>query len=79
METKDDDPRELKKKNAELLQKLADREALIQLLTSLPKPRSEPSMSESPTPSAKTRSRRAGVKAEAGGGSVPAEPAPQAR
>jgi hypothetical protein len=53
------------KRIAELERLLADREDLIRLLSSLPKPRTEPSESVRPTPAAKTRTRRRGAGAEA--------------
>lgn len=79
MTIEDDDPRELKRRNSELERKLADKEALLQLFIALPKPKSEPSVPEAPTSVTKTRARRAGAKAEAGGGHVPEQPSPQAQ
>jgi len=81
MNSKDDDARELKRRNLELEQKLADRDALIQLLTSMPKPTVEPSVSasEAPTSATKTRTRRTGTKAEAGGGQISAQSSAETR
>lgn len=71
MEARDDDPRVLKKKIAELERRTQDQQALIALLTSLPKPRGEMSVSEVPTPATKTRTRRARAPTEDGGGTLP--------
>jgi len=79
MDVKDEDPRALKRENAQLLQKLADRDRLIQVLTSMPKPRSEPPTSASPTSAAKTRASRARARAEASDGDVPERASPDTR
>jgi len=79
MDVKDEDPRALKRENAQLLQKLADRDRLIQVLTSMPKPRSEPPTSEMPTSAAKTRASRARARAEASDGDVPERASPDTR
>ena len=82
MIAKDDDPRFLKKRIAELEKKLSDSHDLVQLLAQLPKPKeSEPSepVSRTPAPSTKTRAGRARAQTEAGGGRVPEQPPPAAR
>ena len=67
------------KRIAELERLLADREDLIRLLSSLPKPRTVPSESVSPTPAAKTRSRRKAPGGEAGGGGAHGDAQAEAR
>jgi len=82
MEPKEDDPRFLKKRIAELEKQLADQHVLVKLLASLPKPKAnEPSepVSRTSAPVTKTRTRRARPQAEAGGGRVPEQPAPATR
>jgi hypothetical protein len=70
MEEKDEDPRTLKVKNAELSKQVKDQQELIQLLMQIPKPRSEPSLSEPTTAAAKTRAGRARAKSASNSGSV---------
>ena len=82
MEPKEDDPRFLKKRIADLERQLADQHVLVKLLASLPKPKAnEPSepVSRTPATNPKTRTRRARAQSEAGGGRVPEHPAPAAR
>lgn len=80
MSERDDDPRVLKRRLAEKDKQLANQQELIRLLTSLPKPRSEPSESEKkPTPAAKTRPRRAPTAGETKRGRVSVDPQAEAR
>jgi len=79
MSAKDDDPRVLKKRNAELERQIKDQQELIQLLTTIPKPKCEEPTSGPPTPAAKTRARRARVQGEADGGKASSESSPEAR
>lgn len=68
---REDDVRSLKRRIAEQEQQIADQRDLIGLLTSLPKPKSEPSASEVPTRATKTRAGRAPRKREEGRGELP--------
>ena len=82
MTAKDDDPRVLKKRIAELEKQVADHQDLIRLLSSLPKPKSsEPSepVSRSPAASSKTGARRATAHAERVSGRAPDNTSPAAR
>lgn len=80
MDTKNEDPRSLKKQLAERDKRIADQEDLIRLLTSIPKPRSEQSSAtEVPTPATKTRTTRASRKADEGRGDVPLHTSAPAR
>ena len=74
-----DDPRVLKKRLAERDKTISDQQDLIRLLSSLPKPRSEPSESKESTPAAKTRGRTAKVLGETGGGSLSGDASSAAR
>jgi len=76
---KDDDPRELKKRIAELEKRVADQTALIQLISSLPKLRSEASEVTPATSATKTRARSVRAKPEASGGHDSEHPAPASR
>jgi hypothetical protein len=80
MDEKQDDPRKLKKIIAEQERQLADKDCLIQLLTSIPKPRSEaPSAAEVPTTPTKTRTPRVRNLREESRGELSGAPSAPAR
>ena len=81
MQPKDDDPRVLKKRIAELERQVADHQDLMRLLSSLPKPQESESsapVSRSPAVSLKTGARRA-AHTEKGSGRAPDNTPPPAR
>lgn len=82
MIAKDDDPRFLKKRIAELEKRLADTQGLIQLLAQVPKPKdSEPSVpvSRRPAAASKTLGRGGRASTEASGDRAPEGPSLVAR
>src|SRR4051812_15917605 len=79
MEEKDEDPRALRARNAQLSKQVKDQQELIQLLMQIPKPRSEPSLSDETTAAAKTRAGRARAKSASSSGSVPERSPDEAR
>ena len=75
MEERDEDPRKLRKLLAEKDRQIADRDDLIKLLTSIPKPTSaEPSAKEATAPPPKTRQHKAPRTGETGRGNLPLDP-----
>jgi len=82
MKTADDDVSALKKRLAEQERHIANLEDLVRLFTSLPKPGSEPSAREVPTPVTKTDGssrRRRARRGEADGAELPRGPLPEPR
>ena len=79
MDPKSNDLRTQAKRIAELERQNSDKDALIRLLSALPKPRTEPSESVEPTPAAKTRTRRSTTSRESSGGAAHGDAPAQAR
>ena len=73
---RDDDPRALRKKIAELEKQLRDQQDLIRLLAELPKPRCEP-LESTTTPAAKTRRGKRASPREVQGGELSPESPPK--